>query len=182
VEKGRKEVAEGKAAIRMEKVTSATTKSMNGIISNNLSGYLRNTSLKLPQKQILATRVYTKICDNLKANAGYQSRLQSLMKSGTPEEIARFVGSHTKRVAPAAVKAAWSELGYGNLKRSGAPKPKLGADGKPIAAGAAGPTFGKKPKAEEIDWSKDRDKMRYMSGEATLLNGKVRKWDPKTWE
>ena len=68
------------------------------------------------------------------------------------------------------VRQVWAESGFAG----GKPRVRVAVGN---GAGVARTIVGTKPKAEDIDWTKDRSRMRYMSGEATMKDGTIRRWD-----
>jgi hypothetical protein len=182
VEQQRAEVEQDRVEIFNQKVSTAVTTSMNSIIARHLKPLIDNFiksggRLKLEQKQDLAVGTYTQISKQLEASASYQRQLKALIAKGDVQKINRYVSSEVARIAKKSTRAVWDRRGF----TTSTAKNTSGKDGAGAGAGQnARPTFGKKPSADRIDWSKDRSKMRYMSGEATLLpqfGGKIVKWD-----
>lgn len=172
VEKARQEVATEKANLQSQKVASTVTKTMNGIVEKHLNPLLKGKKLTLSQKQSLARDSFTNISTVLQNKKEYQLRLQALLREGDVNAINRYVGSQVALVAQKSVRQAWADRGFGG----GVQKTRTaGAGGN--GAGGGSVSMGKKPPADQIDWTKDRSKMRYMAGEATLKNGKIVKWD-----
>lgn len=151
------------------KVGESANSQMRTTISKSLAPYFKSKpNLTKEQKADLESGVYIDISDALKSNQRYQNQLQAhLKKVSSPEEIARFVNSYVDSMAANAVKAVWARRGFGSVNGA-----------KPAAkAGTAVVVMNKPPNSEDVDWSKDRDRMRHMSGEATLKSGKIVKWD-----
>jgi len=162
------EIQTEKDRIFTQEVASAATNSMNGIISKAIAPYLRTRKLSEPQKKGLASGIFTRISESLKTNSAYQQRLASLRKAGNARDIVRFVSQHTEQLAGRAVRDEWASRGFGSGQR------------RTTAAATNQPSIGTKPPADQIDWSKDKGRQRYMgdgvTGEATLKSGKIVKW------
>lgn len=151
------------------KVGEAANGQMRTTISKSLAPYFKaKPNLTREQRADLESGVYTEISNSLKGNQRYQQQLQAHLKKGSsPEDIARFVNSYVDSMAPAAVKAVWARRGFGATNGA---KPQQKSSTTVVV-------MNKPPNSEDVDWSKDRDRMRHMSGEATLKSGKVVKWD-----
>jgi hypothetical protein len=174
IEKQRQELAKKETTLRNNEIGGAITKSMNRIILSHLTPLMKGRNLNIEQKRDLASGIYSQIEKQLHGNENYQSRLRDMLKKGlSAREIDRYVSSQVAKVARKSTHTVWANRGF---SRSGAAA-KPGAQGGGAGAGRVQATMGRKPDASEIDWSKDRNKMRYISGEATLKNGQIRKWD-----
>lgn len=148
-------------------VAASVNEGMKGIIERKLAPYLKTRKLTLDQRKELAQGVYSRITEALKNDSGYQKRLRALLERGDSRAVARFVNSHVEERAGKAVASKWAASGFGGSKPNGNGRPQ----GTPGVLKLAKP-----PDSSQIDWSKDRDRMRHMSGEATLKNGKVVRW------
>ena len=171
-----KEIKEREEKLRNEEQTSyhrkvgeAANGQMRTTISKSLAPYFKSKpNLTKDQRADLESGIYTEISNSLKGNQRYQQQLQAHLKKGSsPDEIARFVNSYVDSMAPTAVKAVWARRGFG-ATNGAKPAPK---------AGTATVVLNKPPNSADVDWTKDRDRMRHMSGEATLKSGKIVKWD-----
>jgi len=168
-----KELDEREQTLNQEKekifrgqVAATVTARMNTAIEKSLAPYLKTRKLSLDQKKGLASGIYTQISSSLQANANYQQRLKALLAEGDAARVARFVDSHVGQLVAKATSREWSARGF-----------STGTSRRETTNGSAVITTGKKPAAQDIDWSKDRNRMRFISGEATLKNGKIVKWD-----
>lgn len=155
-------------------VAQSVTTELNKIVAGALAPFMNGKKLTLEQKRSLARDCYTGISDILKDNREYQSRLAAQIEQNeSPSAIARFVAARAKSIASKAAKQAWSERGFSSNDASGKAN---SAGGQRTAA----QMLDKQPRPEDIDWSKDRNRKRFMgggiTGEATLKNGKVVKW------
>jgi hypothetical protein len=154
-------------------VASDVTTTMNSLIAKQLNPILKGKNLSLAQRQSLASGIYSRIASTLQRNEAYQERLRALLDERDRNGAKRYVGSQVARLVKKATDAEWAARGFTGIKSK-----KTAAAGNGTGAGAA--IMGKKPAANQIDWSKDRSKMRYMTGEATLLKefgGRVVRWD-----
>jgi hypothetical protein len=177
VDKRAQEVETREQAIKDREQATAVTSTMNGIIGRHLNPLLKGKNLTLEQKQFVVSGIYSEISGSLKNQKDYQTKLNQLRKAGNAEATSRYVGSKVAQIAEKLVKKVWAKSGFATAQAH-RPGPKnQGAGG----GGNNGVTrLAKKPKPETIDWDKDRSRMRFMSGEATLLKqfgGKVVKWD-----
>jgi len=159
----------------------AVTKTMDGIILRHLSPLMKGKTLSREQRQFVVRGIYTEIAGSLKNQKDYQTKLNSLRKEGNPEKTSRYVGSKVAQIAEKLVKKVWAQSGFANAGAARRPGADKGAQNRGAGSGNARPVVvSKKPTPDKIDWSKDRSRMRFMSGEATLLpefGGKVVKWD-----
>ena len=150
-------------------VASTIVTRMNSAIEKALVPYLKTRKLSLEQKKGLASGIYTQISESLQAKSSYQQRLKALLDEGDSARVARFVDSNVGQLVAKATSREWSARGFSTTTRL-----------RDSGNGAATITKGSKPPADQIDWSKDRSRMRFISGEATLLpkfGGKIIKWD-----
>jgi hypothetical protein len=154
---------------------------MDGIILRHLSPLMKGKTLSREQRQFVVRGIYTEIAGSLKNQKDYQTKLNSLRKEGNPEKTSRYVGSKVAQIAEKLVKKVWAQSGFANAGAARRPGADKGAQNRSAGSGNARPVVvSKKPTPDKIDWSKDRSRMRFMSGEATLLpefGGKVVKWD-----
>lgn len=178
---------EAAADKKIKDAFSAETKThvvnrINKSIEVRLKPYLRDAlkrgaPLKLAQKQGLVTEIYSRIDRALGKDSQYQERVKGLMSEGDSEKVARYVGSKVDQIVKKMTRASWHSRGFAG----GTPAKKAGT-GAGAGGGSGVQTVAKKPPMEQIDWSKDPRRARYMSGEVTLLpayGGKVVKFDWK---
>jgi hypothetical protein len=173
VERRAAEVDQKEKGIFTTQVANDVTTTMNSLIARQLNPIIKGKNLTLAQKQSLASGIFSRIATTLQRNEAYQERLKALLDEGDRVGAKRYVGSQVARLVKKSTDAEWAARGFTGVKS----KKTAGAGGN---NGTSTPTFGKKPSAEQIDWSQDRSKMRYMRGEATLLKqfgGKVVRWD-----
>jgi hypothetical protein len=176
VERRAQEVDQKAENIFRKEVGTEITTTMNQLISRHLNPLLKGRNLTLQQKQDLASGVFSHISGNLQKNRPYQERFAALLGEKDTVAIKRYVGSQVARIVKKSVDTVWANRGFAS---NGAKRKVNGsANG---ASGGSGPVImGKKPSPEKIDWDKDRSRMRYMAGEATLkkeFGGKVVRWD-----
>ena len=169
-----------KTKIYQGEVGKVSVQRTNSAISKHLTPLINDAKKKgivltLEQKQDVATGVYTEIANSLKANTTYQRQMKAFyQRQAPPEEIAEYVEGHVQRLAEQASKKVWERKGWAARMGRSATKPgATGGNGqRPSAVMISAP-----PKPENIDWSKDPSRARFMGdgrvGEATLRNGKV---------
>lgn len=165
-------VAKAEQAVKIEKASIRVTNSINGHISRVMNPQIKGRNLSTAQKAHLEKTTWDTISDILGGQKDYQAKLKQLVDTGDENRIDRYVSSKVKEIAGRAFKIAYGKSGFsrsGGAKRAGA---AAGAGG----AGATVTELAKKPSYDEIDWSKDRGRSRFMRGEATLKNGKVVKF------
>jgi hypothetical protein len=176
VEQRAAEVAQREENIFRGQVGGEITRTMKRIISRHLTPLLKGRNLTLQQKQDLAGGIFSHISGSLQKNQTYQERFRSLLDNHDAVGANRYAGSQVDRIAKKAVQTVWANRGFAS-----AGVRRAAANGNRGAGGASGPAvMGKKPSADKIDWDKDRSKMRYMAGEATLkkeFGGKIVRWD-----
>ena len=71
-----------------------------------------------------------------------------------------------EEIIPKVAKAVWAKSGFG-----GAARPAANGNGQ------AASIVTSKPNPEDVDWTKDKGRLRFMRGEATLKNGKIARWN-----
>jgi hypothetical protein len=176
VERARQEVETEKSNLFTQRVSSEVTQTMNGIISKHLNPIIKGKVLSLAQKQSLASGIFSRIAGTLQKDRTYQERLKSLLAERDDNGVKRYVGSQVSRLAKRAVDAEWAARGF----TSSGKKRTANGSGNGASGGSGPALVGRKPDASKIDWDKDRSKMRYMQGEATLkkeFGGRVVRWD-----
>jgi hypothetical protein len=183
--------AKTERGIFTEKAATATVGRTNSSIQKKLAPYLRDAirrkaPLSIEQKRGVVEGIYTRISRTLSKDQRYQARMKELMSGSDVAKVERFVGNEVDKLVKKATRAEWHSRGFAT--GAGAKKKIAAGPGKGAGAGAGGAagagaakgyTFGTKPAAHMIDWTKDKSRMRFTSGEATLLpkyGGKVVKW------
>jgi hypothetical protein len=146
---------------------------LNTMIDQALAPMLkgRRLSLNPDQRKDFQNGARTEISNALARLPGYRDRMQELIDAGDQQAILRFIRSKVQsaQLVRRAVTNAWGRRGFSQAR--GASR-----NGSGTTTGVV--RLAQKPSADQIDWSKDRSRMRYMTGEATLKNGKVARWDP----
>ena len=170
VERARQEVQTEKHQIRSQQIGQAVTRSMNSEIGKHLNPLTKGKNLSKGQLGRVEKNIFDEIARHFQGNRGYQNTLKSMLENKSVQEIDRWNAAEVGRVAQRIVRQVWAESGFAG----GKPRAKAAAGN---GAGAARTIVGTKPKAEDIDWTKDRSRMRYMSGEATMRDGTIRRWD-----
>jgi hypothetical protein len=179
LEKREQAAAAKEQELKNNEQARAVTKTMDGIILRHLNPLIKNRNLSLEQKQFLVSNIYTAFAGAFKDQKDYQTKLNQLRIAGDPVATARYVGSKTSQVAEKLIKQVWARSGFGSaqVKKAGTNNGAARNSG----GGSNGVVkLAKKPSAEQIDWSKDRSRMRFISGKATLLKeygGKEVSWD-----
>lgn len=148
-------------------VGRASNQRISPIIEKALAPMMQGKKLTAEQKQGLAAETYGIISAALGKNELYRKSLAAQMdKRKSADEIARWVATKVQELAPKAAKQAWAARGFG-----AAASPATGNGNRPRTVVSG------RPKSEDIDWSKDPQRTRFMGGEATLKNGSVVRWD-----
>lgn len=182
VDQRAQELERKEQAIYHGEVGKAVTSRMNTMVEKHLNPYLRDAikakrGLSNDQKKGLAQGIFDRLASALRADSKYQDRFKALLSEGDVNKIDRYVSSQIDLRIRKAVRAEWHSRGFAG----GTPKGAAAANGAARTAGNGNSNtatrVSAKPQASEIDWSKDRNRSRYMSGIATLKNGKVVKWD-----
>jgi hypothetical protein len=174
VEKRERALQEEKQKIYHSDVGRTTERSMKGIVAKLLGPLAKERKLNDGQVKRVSVNVFNEIAAHFRGNQAYQSTLKAMLASNkSASEIDRWNTSEVNRVAQRIFRQVWQESGFA----TGRPRARAAA----ANGGSSGPQMvGKKPDASKIDWTKDRDRMRYISGEATLkkeFGGGVVKWD-----
>jgi hypothetical protein len=185
IEKREQAAAAKEQQIKDTEQAQAVTKTMDGIISRHLTPLIKTRNLTTEQKQFIVGGIYSEISGLLKNQKDYQTKLNQLRKAGDATATSRYVGSKVAQIAEKAVKAVWARSGFGSAPARRAGPGNKGAQNRTAGGTGAGANravvkLNKKPPAEHIDWSKDRSRMRFISGSATLLKeygGKEVTWD-----
>jgi hypothetical protein len=176
VERARQEVETEKQAIFKSQVNSDTLEAMKGIIGKHLRPLLKTRNMTLQQKQDLEDGVFTHITKQLLGRSDYKQNYTSLFRDGNRTGLKRYIGSQVARIAKKSVDTVWANRGFA----SNGAKRKVNGSANGASGGSGPVVLSRKPDASKIDWDKDRSKMRYMAGEATLkkeFGGKVVRWD-----
>lgn len=140
-------------------------------INRQLAPLLKGKTLTKQQRDDLSANIHTHLFDQFKTNQAYQDRMRDMIADGDVKGIERYVrGMLTPERVSKSVKAVWGLRGFSQ------PAKKAAAVNNNSVQRVT-----QKPASEQIDWSKDKSKMRFYGGEATLLpkfGGKVVRW---TW-
>ena len=161
----------------IQQVAASVTGNLNSAIQPLINQYLRtaakrNIRLTHQQKQAFFTGISSRVSGALERNAAYQKQFRSLMSKGDLKATTRYNASEIGKLVKRATRDEWLSRGFSTGTGKTATEEKGGTASRAAANVSA------KPAASEIDWSKDRNRARYMRGEATLLKGgKVVKWD-----
>ena len=151
-------------------VATASLQDMDRVMTRHLQPFLKNRKLDVEQIKDLKGGIRGRIADSLKVDKNYQGRLKALISEGNAEAVQKFIRTNFAERAAKATAKVWALRGY-----AGTAAKRTATNGN----GSAAVTTSTKPSAEQIDWSKDPRRDRYMNGEATLLpqfGGKVVKW------
>jgi hypothetical protein len=135
------------------------------LLTRILSPLMKGRTFTTEQKQTLESLIYTNLSKEISADQRFNEKRKILQERQDTKGILNLFRPRLEELMPKVVKAAWASTGHA----SAAPRPQ--------ANGNAQMTTGTKPRPEDIDWTKDRGRQRFMSGEATLKNGKIAKWD-----
>lgn len=139
-------------------------------ITRQLAPLLKGKALTKQQREDLAINIHTHLFDQFKTNQAYQERMRDMIADGDVNGIERYVrGMLTPERVSKSVKAVWGLRGFSQ------PVKKTAAVNNNSVQRVA-----QKPAPDTVDWSKDKTRSRFMSGEATLLpkhGGKVVRWD-----
>jgi len=166
-------IAKEKAEFYQGQINAAVTSTINTDLSKHLTPLLKGKTLTPQQKQGIVSDAYTEIAKTIRAQERTQAQIAAFRKQNKPaEEIARFLSSKItardaegRSLASRAVNTAWQGRGFGSAPSRTAGQP----------TGVQNVT--KPPESSTIDWTKDRSRERHMSGEATLKNGRIVKWN-----
>jgi hypothetical protein len=135
------------------------------LLTKLMAPLMKGRTLTIEQKQTLEGLIYTNLTKEIISDERFNEKRRILQDRQDSKGILNLYRPRLEELMPKVVKAAWASTGHA----SAAPKPQ--------ANGNAQMTIGTKPRPEDIDWTKDRGRQRFMSGEATLKNGKIAKWD-----
>jgi hypothetical protein len=153
-----------------QRVATAVLADMDKVMTRHLQPFLKNR--KLTSEQLIATKndIRGRVSASLKTDTSYQERLKGHRASGDEAKTQAFINSNFAERAAKATAKVWALRGY-----AGTAAKRTATNGN----GNQAITTSTKPPAEQIDWSKDSRRERYMAGEATLLpqfGGKVVRW------
>lgn len=135
------------------------------ILNKALAPLMKGRALTVPQKQRLETMIYNDITREVQSDKRFQDKRRALGERHDTKGLMNLFRPRMEEIIPKVVKSVWSDSGFGS-----APRPAANGNG------AAQIQVGQKPNADDIDWSKDRNRNRFMHGEATLKNGKIARW------
>lgn len=167
-EQREQELATEKQRLFTERVSSAVLADMDKVMTRYLQPFLKNRKLTPEQVQATKSDIRGRVAASLQVDKGYQSRLKALISDGDAAKVQAFINSNFAERAAKATAKVWALRGYaGSTARRAA---GTGTNGSTAAVQST------KPDAEQIDWTKDQRRDRYMRGEATLKNGKIVKW------
>jgi hypothetical protein len=181
VSKERQEFEAQKAEDFRQRTATASIQTLDRLLTKELNRLLSTRpGLKLtePQRKSFIHEARGIVAEGLGGISGYKDRVGALLKGGDIDALLRFMrgkalarvnGSHL--IAKAA-RQTWGTRGWA----AGGKKKTAGAGGGGGGQGGGVTTLQGKPSADDIDWSKDRGRVRFMNGEATLKNGKVVRW------
>ena len=156
-------------------VATASLQDMDRVMTRHLQPFLKDRKLSVEQVKDLKSGIRGRIAESLKVDKNYQSRLRALISEGNADAVQKFIRTNFSERAAKATAKVWALRGYAGT----AAKRTTAAGGN----GNGAVTTSTQPPLDQIDWSKDRSRDRYISGEATLLpkfGGKVVRW--QKWE
>ena len=137
------------------------------MLQRALAPLMKGRTLTTEQKQRLESAIYTDIAKDLQADKKFQEKRRMLGERRDSKGVINLFRGRLEELVPKIVKSVWSGSGFS----SGAVRQAAPSNGNNVVS------MGGKPRAEDIDWSKDRNRNRFMSGEATLKNGKTVRWN-----
>jgi hypothetical protein len=151
-------------------VATASLQDMDRLMTRHLQPFLKDRKINAEQVKDLKSGIRGRIAESLKVDKNYQSRLKALIADGNADAVQKFIRTNFSERAAKATAKVWALRGY-----AGTVAKRTATNGN----GSQAITTSTKPPAEQIDWSKDSRRERYMAGEATLLpqfGGKVVRW------
>jgi hypothetical protein len=179
LQKERRELAMAKENIYRENFNSSLNKQLvMPAFQKEMQAFLKGKQLTTPQKQKIESDFYAALSQEFSKDASFTKKRDMLLQRHDDAGLMSIYRPRIGELAPRVFKSVRDSLGWsaGITKQS-----NNGASGAQSA-----PVFGSKPDASEIDWTKDRSHARYMGkddgkgnliGEATLKNGKIRRWN-----
>jgi hypothetical protein len=172
-----KEIAERERGVQTREqkifygqVHSAVLSRQQNIIDKALGSYLKQRKLTPEQRQELSSGIRGRIARALEADDRYQDRLKALLEKGDVQAVTRFIADHTQQRVAKAASREWTARGF------------AGDTTKRAAGGGSGAAaaVGSKPASDQVDWSKDPRKLRYIgdgvTGEYTDKKGNVHRF------
>lgn len=174
-------------------VNVATTceRSNNEALGGELRSYMKLPFFKAFSKESLtdlASGLKGRLHAELQADKQYQAQMDAFWSAKVPDraKIESFHSAKVKSMARNIVKnmlnTRYPNFGKGSAAAGAAAAKKVApvAQAQPQAGGGPKPTFvASKPSGDQIDWSKDEDRLLFISGRAYLTNGKFVAWHPK---
>lgn len=152
-------------------------------IGKAMTDLLKAHNLTAEAKKGFVNEVHLRIQQALAADPSYQANIRALRATGDVSKIARYVKGEAQALFSKTVNSLWTERGYrttpirnGNGNGNGAQRTQTGTQ-KPAQQNASAPSFVvNKPSHDEIDWSKDPERMLFITGRAHLKNGRFVTW------
>jgi hypothetical protein len=138
------------------------------LLNKHLAPLMKGRTLTPQQKQRLETQIYGDITKEVQSDKRFQDKRRALGERHDTKGIMNLFRPRMEEIIPKVVKSVWAESGFG-----GAARPAANGNGNQASIVSG------KPRPEDIDWSKDKGRTRFMSGEATLKSGKIARWK---WE
>lgn len=176
-----RELSTREASIRTQQITSEVQPYLTKTITDSLADYTKGKTLSEKASGDLRNAVLQEINSTLSADKVYQANLSALNGKGDVKAILKYIRSNVDAVKGRIAREVWarrSEPFRAAAPANSQPAPKNGQ--QPPAArqqqNAAPLRVPAKPNGTDIDWSKDPDRMLYITGKAHLRNGKFVQW------
>ncbi len=136
------------------------------LLQKHLAPLMKGRTLTPQQKSRLETQIYGDITKEVQSDKRFQDKRRALGERHDTKGILNLFRPRMEEIIPKVVKSVWTELGF-----SGAARPAANGNGQAAAIVTS------KPRTEDVDWTHDKGKLRFMRGEATLKNGKIARWN-----
>ena len=164
-------VAQKEQSLFVGGVAREMTKIFNDAIREQLTPLTKGKNITQQQLQGIVADAYSEITNDFKSKEDFQRKQSLLLEQKNGKQLLQLVksrmglrGPDGLTLAARAVKKAWASRGFGVASTR-------------TASTQVVSKVNQKPRGDDVDWTKDRNRERYMRGEATLKNGKTVRWD-----
>ena len=165
-----------------QRLAAAAEPGVSKAIQDAVQPYAAQRQLPQASQSRLQALVLSELDRQLGSDDGYQRTLRALSRGGNVDRAARFVASKVQQVASRVAREVVNDV-YPSPQKTVARTAAAQSNGR-AAAPAAAPGGGKRPQMvrsrptfEQVDWSKDPDRLLYIGkGEAYLTDGRYVRW------
>lgn len=177
IDRRSQELNQRETSIRNQQITSEVQPYLKDTIDKSLGEYTKGRTISEQAKEDLRNAVLSGINETLRNDKVYQANMAALNGKGDVKAIVRYIRSNVDAIKGRIAREVWSKRSEPFRQPAAAPAngQPAKANGQPAPRAATANSailrVPQKPSGNDIDWSRDPDRMLFISGKAYLKSG-----------